>query len=82
MSSGVELIKDSLEKDKREVVCERLEGLPVQSLAEIVSRRYRLCARVVKGLDSKSNGVTRAGSNPAVVVLFLFEDRPILPSLL
>ena len=31
----------------------------------------RQCARVVKGFDSKSNGVTRAGSNPAVVVLFL-----------
>ena len=25
---------------------------------------------MVKGLDSKSNGVTRAGSNPAAVVLF------------
>ena len=35
--------------------------------------RYRHCARVVKGLDSKSNGVTRAGSNPADVVLFLLE---------
>ena len=31
----------------------------------------RRCARVVKGLDSKSDGVTRAGSNPADVVLFL-----------
>ena len=43
----------------------------VDSCAGGVSRRSRLCARVVKGLDSKSNGVTRAGSNPAVVVLFL-----------
>ena len=35
------------------------------------NKRRRRCARVVKGLDSKSNGVTRAGSNPADVVLFL-----------
>ena len=42
--------------------------------------RYRHCARVVKGLDSKSNGVTRAGSNPADVVLFLFLVNIVISS--
>ena len=36
-----------------------------------INLRIRHCGRVVKALDSKSNGVTRAGSNPANVVLFL-----------
>jgi hypothetical protein len=30
----------------------------------------RQCGRVVKAVDSKSTGVTRAGSNPAAVVFF------------
>ena len=37
-------------------------------IGEKVNRRQ--CARVVKGFDSKSNGFSRAGSNPAIVGFF------------
>ncbi|TNV75229.1 hypothetical protein FGO68_gene6705 [Halteria grandinella] len=42
------------------------------------SEQGRQFGRVVKASDSKSLGVSRAGSNPAVVVLFTFHTLPAL----
>ena len=36
----------------------------------LIKSQFRQCGRVVKALASKANGFSRAGSNPAVVVLF------------
>ena len=36
----------------------------------LIKSQLRQCGRVVKALASKANGFSRAGSNPAVVVLF------------
>ena len=47
-----------------------LSGTLIDNAERGGNHHYRRCARAVKGLDSKSNGVTRAGSNPADVVLF------------
>ena len=38
----------------------------------------RHCGRVVKAMDLKSIGFSRAGSNPANVVFSLFAEDPFL----
>lgn len=37
---------------------------------KMLNWQRRQCGRVVKALASKANGFSRAGSNPAIVVLF------------
>ena len=44
----------------------------VEQVVQGRNKHDRRSARVVKGFDSKSNGFSRAGSNPADVVLFEF----------
>jgi hypothetical protein len=47
----------------------RSEGRQKGEKAQVMLRRH--CGRVVKAMDLKSIGFSRAGSNPANVVFFL-----------